>query len=446
MEKELLRESKFLKYCIVTYGCQMNAHESEKLAGILERAGYERAELADCDLAVFNTCCIRENAERKAEGHIGALKKWKRDRPGRRIAVVGCMTQQEGRGVRLVEKFPFIDVVLGTHNAYDLLSRLEASPHRRSLVEIREEGVPEEDCPIRREGKVSALVNIMYGCNNFCTYCIVPVVRGREVSRSPEGVEREVRGLLAEGYRDITLLGQNVNSYRGRDADGREVDFPALLARLAQLPGRFRLRFMTSHPKDFTEELARTMARYDNIAKCVHLPAQSGSSAVLRRMNRKYTREDYINALATLRRHLPQAAVTTDLMVGFPGESDADFEQTLSLVQEAGFAAAFTFVYSRRRGTKADAYPDQISAAVKKERIMRLVALQNELTAKDSAAYLGRTCEVLCEGLDDAEEHYYGRTESNKLVLFDGKPEDVGAFVRVRIEAAGATQLRGTKE
>lgn len=435
-----------LKYCIVTYGCQMNAHESEKLSGILEAEGYERAVgTEDADLVVFNTCCIRENAERKAEGNIGALKKWKRANPSRQIAVVGCMTQQEGFAERLAQKFPFVDVMLGTHNAYDLVPMLERARREGKVFEIVESGCTREDVPARRDSGVSALVNIMYGCDNFCTYCIVPYVRGRERSRAPESIRAEVAGLLEKGYREITLLGQNVNSYRGVRENGQSVDFSELLAELAELPYRYRLRFMTSHPKDFSEKLVRTVASHDNIAKCIHLPVQAGSSEILRRMNRRYSREDYLEKIACVRRLIPDCAITTDLMVGFPGETEEDFEQTMRLCREVKFSSAFTFVYSRRSGTKAAEYPDQVPEDVKKSRIMRLVALQNQITAEGAKAFLGKTCDVLCEGTDDGGVGYFGRTEGGRLVLFSGAEEGVGKFLKIKITHAGAMSLRGDK-
>ena len=433
-----------MKYHIVTYGCQMNAHESEKLSGLLEAEGYTRADdAADADLVLFNTCCIRENAEHKAEGHIGALKKWKRENPARKIAVVGCMTQQEGYAQKLWEKFPFVDVILGTHNAYELPAALKRTQKEGRIAERKEEGCVREDVPARRESKVSALVNVMYGCDNFCTYCIVPYVRGRERSRPPESIRAETESLLAQGYREITLLGQNVNSYRGKRENGETADFSDLLAELAELPYRFRLRFMTSHPKDFSEKLARTIAAHENVAKCIHLPVQSGSTEILRRMNRRYTREDYLEKVACIRKIMPDCALTTDLMVGFPGESDADFEDTLSLVREVGYSGAFTFVYSRRKGTKAAEFSDQISEKVKKSRIMRLVALQNEQNARQAAEFLGKTVEVLCEGRDESGAECFGRTEGGKAVVFRGSEEDAGQFLKIRITKAGANSLRG---
>ena len=435
-----------MKYCIVTYGCQMNAHESEKLSGILEAEGYERAAgTEDADLVVFNTCCIRENAERKAEGNIGALKKWKRADPARQIAVVGCMTQQKGFAERLTQKFPFVDVTLGTHNAYDLVPMLKRARAEGRVSEIVDAGCARDDFPARRDSSVSALVNIMYGCDNFCTYCIVPYVRGRERSRAPEGIRTEVEDLLERGYREITLLGQNVNSYRGVREDGRTVDFSELLAELAELPYRYRLRFMTSHPKDFSEKLARTVAAHDNIAKCIHLPVQAGSSEILRRMNRKYSREDYLQKIACIRQLIPDCAITTDLMVGFPGETEEDFEQTMSLCREVGFTSAFTFVYSRRSGTKAAEALDQVPEDVKKSRIMRLVALQNDITAAGAKAFSGKVCEVLCEGRDDSGTGYFGRTEGGRLVLFSGTEDDVGKFLKIKITQTGAMSLRGDK-
>ncbi len=433
------------RYHIVTYGCQMNVHESEKLAGILRAHGYteESASPEEADIVVFNTCCIRENAENHAMGNIGALKKVKRARPAMLIAVGGCMTQQEGAAQRLRKKFPFIDIVFGTHNLEefgDLLARKAAQKKALVAVPERESAVREEDISYRTSYP-NAWVNIMYGCNNFCSYCIVPYVRGRERSRSPEAIVREVRGLLAEGYREITLLGQNVNSY----APECGMRFPQLLRKICEGQGKFRLRFMTSNPKDFGEELIDTVAELPQVCKLIHLPVQAGSDRILKLMNRKYTAEEYLKKLESLRKKVPGCEVTSDIMVGFPTETEEEFEQTLSLVKRADLAAAFTFVYSPRSGTKAAAMSGQIPEEVKKERIMRLVELVNAQTREKSAKYLGKTVEILCEDHDEKRGLYLGRDEYGRMGYFPSGDNCIGQFVQMKVTDASGISLYGER-
>ena len=386
------------KYHIVTYGCQMNVHESEKIAGILRQLNYEETgELKDADIIVFNTCCIRENAENHAFGNIGALKKLKKQKPELLIAVGGCMTQEKGKTDVLKKKFPFIDIMFGTLNLEELGSLIERKKsQKKRVIEIREkEGEIVEFTDAYRTSYPNAWVNIMYGCNNFCSYCIVPYVRGRERSRKPENILAEVRALVAEGYKEITLLGQNVNSY-GSDGS-TDVTFAQLLDAVASIEGDFWVRFMTSHPKDFNEDVVKVMKKHRKICRLVHLPVQSGSNAVLQAMNRRYTREKYLDEIKLLREYMPEAEVTTDIIVGFPGETEEDYLQTEALVKEVDYASAFTFVYSKRQGTKAATMENQIPEDVQKDRIMRLVELVNSLTRKKSEKYVGKTVEILCE-------------------------------------------------
>ena len=329
------------KYHIVTYGCQMNVHESEKIAGILRRLGYEdTANKEDADIIVFNTCCIRENAENHAFGNIGALKKLKKQKPNLLIAVGGCMTQEEGKTEVLRKKFPFIDIMFGTLNLEvlgDLI--LRKKQQKKKVIEIREkEGEIVEFDDAYRTSYPNAWVNIMYGCNNFCSYCIVPYVRGRERSRKPENILNEVKKLVAEGYKEITLLGQNVNSYGTDGTTG--MTFAELLDNVASIEGKFRVRFMTSHPKDFNEDVVKIMKKHRKICRLVHLPVQSGSNTVLKAMNRRYTREKYLEEVRVLREHLPEAELTTDIIVGFPGETEEDYLATERLVKEVDFASA----------------------------------------------------------------------------------------------------------
>ena len=431
------------KYHIITYGCQMNLHESEKLAGILSSRGFAPCnESEDADIIVFNTCCIRENAEKRAEGNIGALKQLKKRNKNLIIAVGGCMTQQKGRAEALRDKFPFIDIIFGTHNLEEFGTLLDKKLSvAERLIEIREkEGAVRENTPKTRTSYPNAWVNITYGCNNFCSYCIVPYVRGRERSRSPEDILNEVRGLVAEGYKEITLLGQNVNSY-GKDIPG--ADFPSLIRRISDIGGKFRLKFMTSHPKDFSEELVRAICDSDKACPSVHLPVQAGSDRILALMNRKYTKEEYLDKLAVLREYIPHAAVTTDIMVGFPTETEDDFEETIDLVKKARFSGAFTFVYSKRKGTPAAEMQGQVPAAVSKKRIMRLIALQNSVNREYSKAYMGKTVEVLCEGYDAKRDKYLGRDIYGRMIYFTGTADLVGEFVQVKVTATGGISLMG---
>lgn len=432
-------------YHIVTYGCQMNVHESEKLAGILRANGYtdECPTAEEADIVVFNTCCIRENAENHAMGNIGALKKVKRARPQMLIAVGGCMTQQPDAAQRLRKKFPFVDIVFGTHNLDEfgaLLARKAAQKKAVVAIPEKEGAIREEDYSYRTSYP-NAWVNIMYGCNNFCSYCIVPYVRGRERSRDPESIVREVHDLLDKGYREITLLGQNVNSY---SADlGGGMSFPQLLYRICEGQGKFRLRFMTSNPKDFGEELIEAIAELPQVCKLIHLPVQAGSDRILKLMNRRYTAREYLEKLEALRKRVPGCEVTTDIMVGFPTETEEDFEQTLALVRQADFASAFTFVYSRRSGTKAAEMEGQIPEEVQKKRIMRLVELVNEKTREKSRAYLGKTTEILVEDFDKKRGLYLGRDEYGRMGYFQSDKDRIGEFVRLKITDASGISLYG---
>ena len=430
-------------YHIVTYGCQMNVHDSERIAGMLSELGYTQIDdIGLADIVVFNTCCIRENAENHAYGNIGMLKKLKAARRDMIIAVGGCMPQQIGKADVLHKKFPYVDIIFGTHNLGKLKDYIELKQGRKkAVIEIQEsEGaVTEDDRPLRTSYP-NAWINIMYGCNNFCSYCIVPYVRGRERSRRSENVIAEARSLVGEGYKELTLLGQNVNSFA---SGGGDVTFPELLRAIAAIEGKFRLRFMTSHPKDFSEELARAIADEPKICNCIHLPVQSGSDRILKAMNRKYTSADYLRKIDILRKYVPDCAVTTDLIVGFPGETDEDFRDTLALVKKVGFSSAFTFVYSKREGTAAAKMPGQIPEEVSKARIMELVELVNSLTREHSAKYVGRTCEILCEGYDEKRGLYLGRDEYGRMGYFKGDDSLIGSFVNIRVNEANGVSLMG---
>ena len=435
------------KYHIVTYGCQMNVHESEKIAGILRRMDYEEtAQKEESDIIVFNTCCIRENAENHAFGNIGALKKLKKNNPNLLIAVGGCMTQEKGKTDVLKKKFPFIDIMFGTLNLEELQRLIEKKlTQKKRVIEIREkEGEIVEFPDAYRTSYPNAWVNIMYGCNNFCSYCIVPYVRGRERSRKPEHILEEVKGLVKAGYKEITLLGQNVNSYGSDNKTG--MNFAQLLDAVASIEGKFRLRFMTSHPKDFNEDVVKVMEKHRKICRLVHLPVQSGSTPILQAMNRRYTREKYLSEIEMLKSRLPEAEVTTDIIVGFPGETEEDYLLTEDLVKKVDFASAFTFVYSKRQGTKAAEMENQIPEAVQKDRIMRLVELVNSLTRKKSEKYVGKTVEILCEDYDEKKGLYLGRDEFGRMGYFKSERNVIGEFIQLKVTKANGISLFGEME
>lgn len=431
-------------YYIETFGCQMNVHESEKLAGILENRGLSAvSEASRADVIVFNTCCIRDTAEKKIEGNIGELKALKRSRPDLIIVISGCMTQQKGRAEALKKRFPFIDIILGTNNQYLLGEKIDevlAKKKKLIAVDPAEKPAIDEDVPVYRTSYPNAWINIMYGCNNFCTYCIVPYVRGRERSRDPEHILTEIRRAVADGYKEITLLGQNVDSY-GSDMDSG-MNFYKLLQKIAEIDGKFRIRFMTSHPKDLSEEVIKLISEHPNFCNNIHLPVQSGSDAVLKRMNRKYTRGRYLDLIDTIRKYMPDAGITTDIMVGFPGETEQDFKDTIDLVKRVRFQNAFTFVYSPRNGTPAAAM-EQIPADIKKARITELVALQNAISDEISLEYLNKTYEVLVE--DEENGVCAGRTDSGRLVRFPGERSDIGKFINVTVTKSKASSLYGEK-
>jgi tRNA-2-methylthio-N6-dimethylallyladenosine synthase len=443
-------------YKINTYGCQMNVHESEKIAGILRELGYlECSDGERADIIVFNTCCIRDTAERRALGNIGVTKAQKRRNPNLILAVVGCMTQQDGIADVIKTKYPYVDIVLGTRNISALKdeinrvleSRASARKtdkrYRSFSTELPKEYLfIDEKTPQLRTSFPNAWVNIIYGCNNFCTYCIVPYVRGREVSRDIGKVLDEVKRCVDDGYKEITLLGQNVNSY-GNDVKDGSVSFARLLNEIDKIEGKFRVRFMTSHPKDLNTDIMDAMAGSKKICANLHLPVQSGSDKVLADMNRKYDREHYLKIVEALRRRMPDIGLTTDIMVGFPTETEQDFADTMEIVQTVRYSNAFTFIYSPRKGTPAAAMA-QLPYAVKQERIGRLIKAQNEITKQLSQDYIGGTYEILCE--DTAQKHpnmVCGRTESGRLVTFDGSKADIGKFVNVKIEQSKSASLFG---
>ncbi|MDE6211276.1 MAG: tRNA (N6-isopentenyl adenosine(37)-C2)-methylthiotransferase MiaB [Clostridia bacterium] len=433
------------KYKIITYGCQMNIHESEKIAGTLQSMGYvECDDENEADVIVFNTCCIRDNAEKRALGNIGAIKHLKKAKPGLILAVVGCMTQQDGAGLNLRQKYPYVDIVLGTNNLAELknaILKLKSSGKKSVLIDPNERPeVLEGELKYRTSG-CNAWLNIMYGCNNFCTYCIVPYVRGRERSRKMQNVLDEFKMLVDQGYKEITLLGQNVNSYGHDLNDGS--NFAKLLEEIAKIQGKHRVRFMTSHPKDLNRDVIDIIADSKNICNNIHLPIQSGSNKILKLMNRHYTREYYLDTIDAIKAKIPDCGITTDLMVGFPYEEEEDFEDTLDIVRKVKYSSAFTFIYSVRKGTKAALMP-QIAPEVSKDRIKRLIAEQNKITKELSKEYEGNIYEVLCEGVAPKKVGYVcGRTDSGRLVTFEGKNELIGQFVNVKINKSQSASLFG---
>lgn len=432
-------------FFISTFGCQMNEEDSEKISGMLRTMGYSKAEnKEDASIIIFNTCCVRENAELKVFGNLGALKGLKKKRPDLIIGVCGCMMQQKGMAEEIMEKFPFVDMIFGTHNAYkfpEYLNRVKQEG--KAVCEIyNEETEIVEGLPLDRESSIKAFVTIMYGCNNFCTYCIVPYVRGRERSRKPEDIENEIKDLVANGYKEITLLGQNVNSY-GKGLD-TEIDFAKLLRRINEIEGLERIRFMTSHPKDLSDDVIYAIRDCDKVCEQIHLPVQSGSDDILNKMNRHYDREKYLSIIEKIKREIPGVAITTDIIVGFPGESEEDFEGTLDMVKKVEYDSAFTFIYSRRKYTPADMMLNQVDDTVKHERFNRLIESVNEICAKKNLEYEGKCVEVLVEGISKNDDtKLMGRTRTGKLVNFTGSKNSIGKLVNVKITKASSFSLKG---
>lgn len=424
-----------LKYYIETWGCQMNEEDSEKLSGMLKIKKYTRTlDREDADLIVFNTCCVRENAEDKVYGNLGALKALKKKKPELIIAVMGCMMQQPGMADDIAKKFRHVDIIIGTHNSYkfpEYLTRVLSGERRIKEIWDKEEGII-ENIPIDRESELKAFVTIMYGCNNFCTYCIVPYVRGRERSRKPEDIINEINELVSKGYKEITLLGQNVNSY-GKGLE-QEMDFAKLLRMVNEVEGIERIRFMTSHPKDLSQGVIDAIAECDKLCEQIHLPVQSGSSKILKKMNRHYDREQYLDTVRRIKERIPNVGFTTDLIIGFPGETEEDFQDTLTLCEEVEYDSAFTFIYSIRKGTPAAEYEDQVDEKVKHDRFNRLLEVINGITIKKNIKYKDKVVEVLVEGPSKTNpENLMGRTRNGKLVNFNGNRESIGKVVNVKI-------------
>ena len=436
-------------YAIINYGCQMNESDSEHYAGQLLDLGYEAsADYEHADVVVINTCCVRENAEKKILGKIGEMKRLKRENPDMVLCVAGCMAQEWGKDLQ--KKYPQVDLVLGTAHVNNFSSILQnhlAGHGRAESVYDDLAIMPQEfEGSFVRKSSFAAWVPIMYGCNNFCTYCIVPYVRGRERSRSAEAICHEIEKAVALGHQEFTLLGQNVNSY-GKDR-GEEEGFSKLLELVDAIPGVERIRYMTSHPRDMSEAVVRTIAESQHICKNFHIPVQSGSSRIMKAMNRGYDRERYLKLVETIRRCVPDAVITTDLIVGFPGETEKDFEETLDLLRTVEYDDAFTFIYSPRKGTPAAGFGAQVPDAVKHERLDRLMALQNEICLKRNKRLVGRTLAVMVEGPSKSNPAMLsGRTDGNDLVLWPKiRDHAPGDLVNVKMERAQTWLIRGKEE
>ena len=432
-------------FCISTYGCQMNEEDSEKLSGMLKSQGYERTEnKEEASIIIFNTCCVRENAENKVFGNLGQLKQLKKKNPNLVIAICGCMMQQVGMADKVLKTFPYVDIIFGTHNAHkfpEYLHRVLQEGVQVKEILNKEEGIV-EGLPIDRKSDVKAFVTIMYGCNNFCTYCIVPYVRGRERSRKSEDIIKEIEELVSQGYKEITLLGQNVNSYgKGLEED---IDFAGLLRKVNKVKGLERVRFMTSHPKDLSDDVIMAIKECDKLCEQVHLPVQSGSSRILKEMNRHYDREYYLDLVKKIKSEIPDVTLTTDIIIGFPGETEEDFLDTLSLCEEVGYDSAFTFIYSRRNHTPADKMENQIPDDIKHDRFNRLVEAINKKVVIKNKEYEGKVVEVLVEGPSKNDEtKLTGRTRNGKLVNFACDEKLVGELVNLKIVRAQPFSLIG---
>ncbi|MBQ1632580.1 MAG: tRNA (N6-isopentenyl adenosine(37)-C2)-methylthiotransferase MiaB [Clostridia bacterium] len=434
-----------LTFFVETFGCQMNVRDSETIKGWLSMIGYTEAKNKEsADFVLYNTCCVRDHAEKRLMGNIGALKERKDENPGMIIAICGCMMQQEGMAKKLLKRFPHVNLIFGTNALHRFPEMLrEVLNGDRVALTDRDNDAIAEGLPKLRDNQRNAFVNIMYGCDNYCSYCIVPYVRGHERSRRPEDIRNEIVSLVENGITEITLLGQNVNSYGNDGSTG--IKFAELLRYVSDAPGLKRIRFMSSHPKDLNDDVMQAIASLPNVCHHVHLPVQSGNNEVLRRMNRKYTREHYLSIITRLREMVPDIEFTTDIIVGFPGETEEAFQDTLSLVEEVGFAAAFTFAYSPRQGTVAARMEDQIPETVKKKRLQALNALQARKTVENNEKYIGHIGEVLVEGYDERGEEtlLYGKYQNFKMVYFPGCKALLNRYVTVKVTQSNKNSLLG---
>ena len=449
-----INENKNLKYSILTMGCQLNENDSEKLCGMLEEMGYTKTEnQKEADLSLFNTCCVRENAEDKLFGKLGELKKIKEER-GTIIAIGGCMMQEKHITDKIKESYPYTDIIFGTHTLHkfpqDLYEVIENKTKLEDILDI--DGKVYEGLPIKRDSSIKASVTIMNGCNNFCSYCIVPYVRGRERSRQPRAIIEEIRELAKQGYKEITLLGQNVNSYlrveREKGIEFEEYEginsFATLLRSVNKIDGIERIRFVSPHPKDFTDDVIKAIAECDKVCKLVHLPLQSGNTKVLKEMNRKYTKEQYLNLVEKMKAGIPNLTLSTDIIVGFPGETDEEFEDTLDVVEKVKFEQVYMFIYSRRVGTPGNRMENQVPEEQKHIRFNKLKALVESQIAENNQKYVGTTQKVLVEGTSkNNADMLTGRTDSNKVVIFEGDKKLIGNMVELKIVSEHMWYLKG---
>lgn len=447
-----INEGKNLKYLILTMGCQLNENDSEKLCGMIENMGYTKTEkLEEADLVVFNTCCVRENAEDKLFGKLGEVKKIKEKR-GTIISIGGCMMQEKHIVDKLKESYPFFDIVFGTHTLHqfpkDLYTKIIENKRIEDILDIDGEII--EGLPIKRNDNIKASVTIMNGCNNFCAFCIVPYVRGRERSRNPEDIIKEVKELASQGYKEITLLGQNVNSYLrsgNTDFNSSVKSFADLLREINKINGIERIRFVSPHPKDFTDDVIEAIRDCDKVCKIIHLPLQSGSTEILKIMNRRYTKEQFIELVEKMKKMIPNVVFSTDIIVGFPGETEEDFEDTLDVVRKVHFEQVFMFIYSRRVGTRADKMENQIPEEIKHKRFDRLKELVESQIEENNKKYVGTKQKVLVEGFSKTNANYLtGRTDSNKVVIFEGCSELIGNVVELEIISEHMWYLKGKLE
>ena len=449
-----INKNKNLKYSILTMGCQLNENDSEKLCGMLEEMGYTKTEnQKEADLSLFNTCCVRENAEDKLFGKLGELKKIKEER-GTIIAIGGCMMQEKHITDKIKESYPYTDIIFGTHTLHkfpqDLYEVIENKTKLEDILDI--DGKVYEGLPIRRDSSIKASVTIMNGCNNFCSYCIVPYVRGRERSRQPRAIIEEIRELAKQGYKEITLLGQNVNSYlrieREKGIEFEEYEgvnsFATLLRAVNKIDGIERIRFVSPHPKDFTDDVIKAIADCEKVCKLVHLPLQSGNTKVLKEMNRKYTKEQYLNLVEKMKAGIPGLTLSTDIIVGFPGETDEEFEDTLDVVKKVKFEQVYMFIYSRRVGTPGDRMENQVPEEQKHVRFDKLKALVESQIAENNKKYVGTVQKVLVEGTSKNNDNMLtGRTDNNKVVIFEGNKELIGNMVKLKIVSEHMWYLKG---
>lgn len=446
VEEEAKNLGRSLTFCVTTFGCQMNARDSEKLRGILNQIGYEEAEEDEADFVIYNTCTVRENANTRVYGRLGQLKPRKKQQPHMMIGLCGCMMQEPEVIAKLKKSYSFVDIIFGTHNIYKfaelICERYEAGKMVVDIWEDTDKIV--EDLPNERKYAFKSGINIMFGCNNFCSYCIVPYVRGRERSRKPEAIIREIERLVKDGVSEVMLLGQNVNSY-GKTLD-EPITFAELLRRIEKIEGLKRIRFMTSHPKDLSDELIEVMASSEKICKHLHLPVQSGSTRILKKMNRRYTKESYLELAEKIKKAVPDISLTTDIIVGFPGETEEDFQETLDVVRKVRYDSAFTFIYSKRTGTPAAAMENQVPEDVVKDRFDRLLKEVQSISAEVCSVHEGTTQSVLVEAVNDHDPALVtGRLSNNILVHFPGEKELIGKIVSVRLDACKGFYYIGTR-